>query len=212
MELEDDDGNLIALEADPAGPDDDRRAAAAGLILVREVLQLRRSLPMDRSSTCRCRSFRPGADDTEFLRINNLAFAWHPDQSDWTTEQLAARMGERWFDPEGFLILEQDDAMVAFCWTKVHPPTDGEPALGEIYVIGVDPAAHGRGLGTQIVLAGLDHLAALGITTGMLHVEADNDPARRMYERLGFEVHSAHRWWARPDLPTPPNPSPGSQP
>lgn len=212
MEHEDVDGNLIALEADPAGPDDDQRAATAGLVLVREVIQLRRTLPMERSSTCRFRSFRPGVDDTEFLRINNLAFAWHPDQSDWTSAQLADRMRERWFDPEGFLILEQDGEMVAFCWTKVHPAEDGEPALGEIYVIGVDPVAHGRGLGTQIVLAGLDHLASLGITIGMLHVEADNIPARRMYERLGFEVHSAHRWWARADQSTPANDTTGSHP
>ncbi len=209
VQLEDDNGNLIAFEADPASPADDQRATEAGLIVVREVLQLRRSLPLQRVSSCECRPFRPGADDAEFLRINNLAFEWHPDQSGWSQQHLAKRMQEPWFDPLGFLILEENEAMVEFCWTKVHPATTKEPALGEIYVIGVDPVAHGRGLGTEIVIAGLEHLSGLGITTGMLHVESDNTAALHMYDRLGFTVHSSHRWWALPGSPVPSTTTPG---
>ena len=197
-EFEDDDGNLIALEVDPASEDDGAVASAAGLVLTREVLQLRRPLPLGRTSTITFRRFRPGIDDAEFLRVNNLAFAWHPDQSGWTNAVLSGRMAEPWFDPDGFLIGDEAGTMLAFCWTKVHPATDDEPRLGEIYVIGVDPAAHGRGLGTEIVVAGLEHLASLGIGVGMLHVEADNTAARRMYEGLGFHVHSSHQWWALP--------------
>ena len=197
--LEDADGALLALEVDPATERDAREATAAGLVLEREVLQLRRPLPVGRSSTVTCRSFRPGLDEAEFLRVNNLAFAWHPDQSDWTHDRLAERTSQSWFSPEGFLVHERGGRMLAFCWTKVHPAGGEEPELGEIYVIGVDPSAHGRGLGTEMVLAGLDHLSALGITTGMLHVEADNHAALQMYDRLGFTRHSAHQWWARPE-------------
>lgn len=154
--------------------------------------------------TIRSRPFRPGVDDAAVLHINNRAFAWHPDQSDWTQQDLEARMAEPWFDPDGLLVHEGDDGVIdSFCWTKVHPSTTTDPELGEIFVIAVDPAAHGRGLGTQIVLAGLGHLARLGVGTAMLHVEGDNDSARRMYDRLGFGTHSSHRWWARPGSPVP---------
>jgi mycothiol synthase len=196
--LQDAGGALLALEVDPATDEDIAAARQAGLVIVREVLQLRRPLPLDRSSSTPCRTFRPGEDEEAFLRVNNLAFAWHPDQADWTIAEIHARMNEPWFSAEGFLLHEHDDTVDAFCWTKVHPASATDPEIGEIYVIGVDPAAHGRGLGTGMVLAGLDHLASLGIGTAMLHVESDHITARGLYGRLGFHHHSSHQWWAAP--------------
>lgn len=199
IEGHDADGNLVSLEADPVNDDDRAAAATAGLGLVREVLQLRVPLPLDggrdRLSSLPTRPFESGADDEEFLRVNNLAFAWHPDQSGWTIDDLTARRAEPWFDPTGFLVHEVDGHMAGFCWTKIHPPTADAPELGEIFVIGVDPAMQGRGLGRALVLAGLDHLAGCGLSIGMLHVEVDNLAARALYEDLGFTIHSSHCWW-----------------
>ena len=102
----------------------------------------------------------------------------------WT---LALRTAEAWFDPDGFRLYEHDDKVAAFCWTKVHRET--EPPLGEIYVIGVDPALHGRGLGRQLTLAGLDWLSDHGIETASLYVDGGNTAALHLYERLGFVKH-----------------------
>jgi mycothiol synthase len=193
------DGTLVALEADPAAPEHDRMAREAGLVLVREVLQLRCSLPAADPEPIDLRPFRPLVDDDAFLEVNNRAFSWHPDQSGWTADHLRAREAEPWFDADGFLLHERDGRLAGFCWTKVHPATDGDPALGEIYVIAVDPAFHGLGLGRALTLAGLRHLAESGLGHGMLHVEADNVGALHLYEDLGFTRHSAHRWWGPAD-------------
>lgn len=138
------------------------------------------------------RSFVPGRDDDEFLRVNNAAFDWHPEQGGWSHRELAERAAEGWFDPAGFLLaLDRDGRLLGYHWTKVHPATADEPALGEVYVLGVDPAAHGRGLGRVLTLAGLHHLRDRGLGTVLLYVEADNGPAVRVYQRLGFTVHAA---------------------
>jgi mycothiol synthase len=165
----------------------------AGMHLDRTLLQMRRPLPAERDVTVETRAFVPGADETAWLAVNNRAFADHGEQGGWTMETLRLRQQEPWFNPEGFRIHERDGRVAAFCWTKIHPPeAAGGQELGEIYVIAVDPDFHGLGLGTQLTLAGLEHLAERGITTGLLYVDADNTTAVAMYERLGFEIHSTN--------------------
>ena len=53
------------------------------------------------------------------------------------------------------------------------------------------PDFRGLGLGKQLTLAGLEHLAGQGITTALLYVDADNAAAVTMYERLGLHRFSA---------------------
>jgi mycothiol synthase len=167
-------------------------AAAMGLDVARELLQMRRSvqdLPQPTiPADVRLSAYSGPADDDELLRVNNAAFAWHPEQGGWTAADVAQRRGESWFDPAG-LFLAYDAAtggLLGFHWTKVHGST-----LGEVYIVGVDPAAQGRGIGATLTLVGLHHLAERGVDTVMLYVEADNSAAVKTYERLGFEVFSA---------------------
>ena len=111
----DEGGHLVMVEADPATCEDETLAREAGLVLVREVRQLRRPLPADPPPPLGVRPFRPGPDDEAFLEVNNRAFAWHPDQSGWTVEDLRQHEAEAWFDPDGFLLHERDGRLAGFC-------------------------------------------------------------------------------------------------
>lgn len=186
----------VVFDREPAGPETDLLASAAGYRLTRDLLQLRRPLPTGLEFQLTTRPFRPGEDDAAWLDVNNRAFQWHPDQSGWTLDDLHRRMAEPWFDPDGFLLHLDGGEIAGFCWTKVH--ADHRPPLGEIHVIGVDPDHQGKGLGRQLTLAGLDWLARHGLAVGMLYVEADNAPALRLYRDLGFGVHHHHRWYTYP--------------
>lgn len=166
-------------------------AAAAGMHLDRRLLQMRCALPIGQTTDVPTRSFEVGRDEAEWLRVNNAAFHDHPEQGGWTLATLRSREAEPWFDPDGFRLHERDGRLAAFCWTKVH--AHESPAMGEIYVIAVDPQFHGLGLGRALTIAGLDHLARRGLGVGMLHVDAANTAAMSLYPSLGFTIHHEDR-------------------
>ena len=58
----------------------------------------------------------------------------------------------------------------------------------EILSIAIDPGYRGRGLSRDLLLTHLGHLAGRGVRTTFLEVEENNHPARRLYERAGFNV------------------------
>ncbi len=176
-------------------------AAALGLVVVRELLQMRRPLadlpPVTVAGGVQITTYSGPADDVELLRVNNAAFAWHPEQSGWTEADIAERRTESWFDPAGLFMAvdEHTGKLLGFHWTKIH---SGD--LGEVYVVGVDPAAQGRGLGGTLTLVGLHHLAERlsesPDPTVILYVEADNSAAVKTYQRLGFDVYTVDAAYA----------------
>jgi mycothiol synthase len=176
-------------------------------VKVRELVQMRRSLhdlpdPVIPGGL-RVRTYAGTADDAELLRVNNAAFAYHPEQGGWTAAQLAERRDEPWFDPEGLFLVFGDSAgddagrLLGFHWTKIHHE---RPGLGEVYVLGVDPSAQGRGLGKVLTSIGLASLAkrlsGSAEPAVMLYVESDNVAAVRTYQRLGFTTYSVDTAYA----------------
>ncbi|MDT4940793.1 MAG: mycothiol synthase, partial [Pseudonocardiales bacterium] len=80
--------------------------------------------------------------------------------------------------------------LLGYHWTKVHP--DG---LGEVYVLGVAPAAQGLRLGPALLVRGLHYLAERGCPAVLLYVDGDNPGARRIYDRGGFREHDLDVQW-----------------
>jgi mycothiol synthase len=197
-----------ALQIWSHGHLDGARALAArdGYSAVRELWVMRRSLRPDDGSApdagslprvvlpdgFRTRAFIVGQDEDAWLRVNARAFADHAEQGRMTRHDLDLRIAEPWFDASGFILIEDTrgdvPTLAASHWTKILPAADPavSPTQGEVYVVGVDPAYQGLGLGRAVTVLGLAHLRGRGVSEAMLYVEADNVAAVATYSRLGF--------------------------
>ncbi|MGH9129423.1 MAG: mycothiol synthase [Acidimicrobiales bacterium] len=174
----------------------DAMADANGLLRGRELLHMRRPLPLPElegspSVPFRTRPFQVGKDEEAWLEVNNRAFARHPEQGGWDSATLQRREKEAWFDPAGLLLHERDGQLAGFCWTKVHD--DLTPPVGEIYVLAVDPDFQGQGLARPLATTGLRWLADKGLATAILYVDSANEPAVALYRHLGFDLDHVDR-------------------
>jgi mycothiol synthase len=213
-------GALVdAVLSDPDGPDDVRLwahgdlaparalAASRGLSVVRDLWLMTAPAPTEPVPTkvasptgatpavagVRVRTFEPGRDEQAWLAVNSRAFADHPEQGRMTRADLEARMAQPWFDRGVFWLAEDVNSgrTLGSMWVKISD------RVGEIYVLGVDPDAQGRGIGGLLTAHAMAAFAARDLTRLELYVEGENAPAIAVYQRAGFHRARAHVQYAR---------------
>jgi len=175
------------------------KAIAASLKLDRLWSNLLMSKPLGEiqpvTSKYPIRTFIPDFDNQPFLSLNNKVFANYPDQGGWSEDDLKVRLNESWFDEKGFFVAEDKGDLIGFCWTKIHgahthshngEDDHGHEALGEIYVLAVNPDYKGQGVGRDLTITGLNYLKYQGLNNVMLYVGVENKPAFNLYKSLGF--------------------------
>jgi mycothiol synthase len=150
---------------------------------MRHILKLHRSLTLEipnYSHNFEITTFNPKFHKEEWLSLNNKIFASHPDQGNWAMADLENRIAEPWFDPE------ENKRIIGFCWTKIHHDFVNQDPIGELYVLGVDPDSHAKGIGKSVATTALNYLKQKGLNQAMLYVDADNKTAIRLYNFIDF--------------------------
>jgi len=137
------------------------------------------------------------AGDGEFLaEMLAEAFDWRPDV---ITRPVVDLMGipeiwhyvDAWPDQSDFGLLAEIEQPVGAAWWRYF--TDGHPGYGFIdesvpeLSIGVTDGYRGMGIGRRLLVGLITEGRTRGIPGLGLSVEPEN-PARHLYERLGFEV------------------------
>jgi len=146
------------------------------------------------------RSFLPGIDSDAWLSLNNKVFKDHPEQGNWQLADLNIRLGEEWFDEQGFFLAEVNNKIIGSTWTKIHGAhthqNEGEieshahPEIGEIYITAVDQEYSGRGIGKALTITALNYLKCQGLSSAILYVDFENQKALHLYYNLGFSKSS----------------------
>ncbi len=178
----------ILVWAHGNSPAAQRLARSRGFSAIRTLLQLSASVrdatnESDGEPYPGIRHFETGRDEEEWVALNAIVFADHPEQGKLTVEDVLVREEEPWFNEADFLLLtDEHGTILGYNWLKIA----ADASAGEVYAIGVSPDAAGRGLGRQLLLAGFDRLRRRGIETVSLYVEGNNGPALGLYRSSGF--------------------------
>ena len=94
----------------------------------------------------------------------------------------ASTRGER----QHIAVADIDGAAVGFAWTGPCRDEGCPAGAGELYAINVSPRCWQSGVGTTLLDAAHQALAANGFPLAVLWVLPGNDRARRFYERHGW--------------------------
>jgi GNAT superfamily N-acetyltransferase len=97
-------------------------------------------------------------------------------------EVLAGHKGGGDFDPRRWWLASADGESVGVLLTNAQPEGDWDVAY-----VGVEPAARRRGFGRELMAKALWEAKAGGAAFVSLAVDVRNEPARRLYRRLGFK-------------------------
>ena len=84
--------------------------------------------------------------------------------------------------PSGILVYEVEGAAVGYISTRVNRRT----CIGWIPNVAVDPAHQGRGIGTELLRAGIESLRRQGMHYVRIETLDQNPRCCELYPRLGF--------------------------
>lgn len=113
---------------------------------------------------------------------------WRMSQQKAVEEVCAAKDTHVW-------VAIDSGATVGFVVVKLH----SEDSLGEVYMVAVDPDFQGCGIGSALMEFALNWMKDAGMSIAMVETGGDRGhaPARRTYEKAGFELWSVARYFKK---------------
>lgn len=144
------------------------------------------------------RSLAPAEADKLTL-IQNRAFADSWGFNPNTTDEIAYRINLSCSSPKNIIVVCLKNQLVGYCWMRLMMDENLEAGgiTGEIHMLGVDPDFRRRGIGREVLLAGLSHLKSKGVTIVQLTADGEDPAPLALYESVGFEIDSRIEWYEK---------------
>jgi len=108
----------------------------------------------------------------------------------YNADQMANKINET----HHVFIAVEDERLLGYIFCKIDPQAES----GYVDFIGTDESARGRGIGADLLAAGVDWMLSAPTTRKInLTVNADNIIARSLYERFGFVTERIMRGYRK---------------
>lgn len=131
------------------------------------------------------------------IQNRSFAAAWGFNPN--TVEDIDYRIHLSTCCPEDILMAWHGNNPIGYCWTRrlSGENISTEHRKGEIHMLGVDPDFRKRGVGRNVLLAGLSHLKNKGISRIELTTDGEDPAPYRLYESVGFKETLILQWYQK---------------
>ena len=160
---------------------------------------LARFTPPDIPTTVSIRHLEKGEEEM-LLTIQNRSFTGAWGFSPNTIEEVSYTSGMSNSPYTGILIARDGTRPIGYCWTKIEIKSESSEieAVARISMLGIDPDYRGKGLGKELLLAGLTYLKENGFRFARLTVDKENEEAFSLYRSTGFTICNSSLWYEKP--------------
>ncbi|MGD8295811.1 MAG: GNAT family N-acetyltransferase [Desulfobacterales bacterium] len=144
------------------------------------------------------RSLEPDeADKLTYIQNRTFAAAWGFNPN--TLDEIAYRINLSSCSPGNVIMVYLKHQPIGYCWTRIFADEGlaADGVTGEIHMLGVDPDYRGKGIGRDVLLAGLADLKSKGVSTVELTADGEEPVALCLYESVGFERCSRNEWYEK---------------
>ena len=135
----------------------------------------------------------------KLTEVQNKAFADNWGFNPNTRDEIAYRINSNGCYAENILAAFLGDRPVGYCWTRINVEDISAPGKfkGNIHMLGVDPDFRRKGIGRNVLLAGLSYLNSNAVAVVELTADGEDPKALALYESVGFEVYSRSEWYEK---------------
>jgi mycothiol synthase len=141
-----------------------------------------------------------GPDEADRLtQIQNRAFAGSWGFNPNTSAEIEYRINSSTCSPENIIMAYLKNKPIGYCWTRIMMEKKSAAGLtkGEIHMLGVDPDFRKKGIGRNVLLAGLADLKSRGASIVELTADGEDPAALALYKSVGFQVCSRFDWFEK---------------
>ena len=132
-------------------------------------------------------------DEAALHRVERATWSTTSTPTPLPPDERPFLSAERGVLPEDVLVAEVDGHVVGYVQVCAASCLEAQRHVQEIAGLGVDPSSQGRGVAGALLAAAVAEARRRGALRLTLRVLGHNAPARRAYERAGFEVEGILR-------------------
>jgi len=135
-------------------------------------------------------------EEAKLAEIQNRCFNGCWGYNPNTVEEIGYAVNTASNALEGICLALDKDSPVGYFWVRMEHDKQGK-RRGRVSMLGVDPDYRGKGIGRELLLAGLAYLRSRRLRVAQLTVDSENMVAESLYRSVGFRKTDSSVWYEK---------------